>query len=345
MVAKTVRKTIEDHELIRQGEHIVIGLSGGPDSMCLFNVLMELREDMNIKIHPVHVNHKFRPGAAERDQEYVENLCMDRGLKCHSFVVDCIKLAEKENMTSEEAGRKARYDAFVDVACKVEEGLTEEERQAGIGVKIAVAQNADDQAETILFRILRGTGTDGLAGISYSRMEKDFMIIRPLLDVTRERIEAYCGENRLEPVIDHTNQETVYTRNKIRLELLPYIEKNFNSNIKQTVNRLGKIAAQDKDYMWKQAEESFAALKEEPRLRSEVEKYIILDRKGIRALHKAVRHRVILKALGQIGLTQDITEERLEAADKVIETSKEPKKVEFPHGYCMEVTHKKVKFM
>ena len=109
---KKILKTIRQHELIRDNMHIVLGLSGGPDSMCLFDVLMELAEEMNLTIHPVHVNHKFRPGAAEADQEFVEELCRSRGLCCRSFVVDCNEMAERFKMTSEEAGRKARYDAF-----------------------------------------------------------------------------------------------------------------------------------------------------------------------------------------------------------------------------------------
>ncbi|NLD19550.1 MAG: tRNA lysidine(34) synthetase TilS [Clostridiales bacterium] len=312
--------------------------------MCLFNVLLELKEELGLTIHPVHVNHKFRPGAAERDQQYVEDLCKAKGLKCHSFVMDCNRLATEEGMTSEEAGRKARYDAFYSEACQAEKEFTTEERAEGTQVKIAVAQNADDQAETILFRLLRGTGTDGLAGIAYSRQEREFTVIRPLLDVSRDKIEAYCEKNRLKPVTDHTNQETLYTRNKIRLELLPYMEREFNENIKDTLNRLGKIAREDKDYIWQQVEVAYKELKTQAKFRSEAGKTVVLDREGLNALHKAVRHRVILKALGQIGLTQDVTEERLRAADKVIEMSREPKIVEFPHGYHMEVTHKQVKF-
>ena len=91
MVIERVRETIKKHNLIEKGEHIVIGLSGGPDSVCLFSVLTELADEMDLTVHPVHVNHKFRPGAAERDQKYAENLCKSRGIECRSFEVDCIK--------------------------------------------------------------------------------------------------------------------------------------------------------------------------------------------------------------------------------------------------------------
>lgn len=124
---------------------------------------------------------------------------------------------------------------------------------------IAVAQNANDQAETILFRVLRGTGTDGLAGIAYKRYEGDIPVIRPLLDVTRDEIEKYCEARNLSPRIDHTNKEAIYARNKIRLELLPYLAENFNANIIETIDRLGRNAACDKEFLNEEAERALAA--------------------------------------------------------------------------------------
>ena len=116
---KKILKTIIEHKLITEGMHIVLGLSGGPDSVCLFSVLMELAEDMNLTIYPVHVNHKFRPGAAEEDQAYVEELCRSRGLECRSFIYDCPAIAKEQRLTSEEAGRNARYEAFSKVAREI----------------------------------------------------------------------------------------------------------------------------------------------------------------------------------------------------------------------------------
>ena len=303
---KKILKTIRQHELIRDNMHIVLGLSGGPDSMCLFDVLMELAEEMNLTIHPVHVNHKFRPGAAEADQEFVEELCRSRGLCCRSFVVDCNEMAERLKMTSEEAGRKARYDAFR----KTAEAVAAEGTSRS-NIAIAVAQNANDQCETILFRILRGTGTDGLAGIAYKRCdESGFDIIRPLLDVTREEIENYCEARNLQPRIDHTNNEAIYTRNKIRLELIPYLAENFNSNITETVNRLGRIAAEDKDFIWQEAQKVYEAAccgNEGTGIFTET----------LSDVHKAVRQRVYNICLGKAGMTENITGAYLEAIEQV----------------------------
>lgn len=320
-----IRKTIEEKGLIAQGQHIVIGLSGGPDSVCLFNVLKNISKELGLTIHPVHVNHKFRPGAAERDQQYVEELCRKNGLECDSFVVDCNVLAAETGMTSEEAGRKARYDAFYEVAERIAKDVPRE------SIKIAVAQNANDQAETVLFRLLRGTGTDGLAGIAYEREERGYKVIRPILDIYRDEIESYCERNDLQPVIDHTNEESVYARNKIRNELIPYLEKEHNTNLKESLVRLARIASADKEYMWQQVEDFY---KNHAR---QGDGEVSFDRDLLAKAHPAIRHRAILKAFAFIGLESDVSEERIKAADAIIEKKQGPKTVQFPRGYVLEV--------
>ena len=330
-----VLETIKTHELLEDGTHIVLGLSGGPDSVCLFDVLFELSAVKNFRIHPVHVNHKFRPGDAERDQEYVEELCRQRGLTCRTFTVDCNALAREEGLTSEEAGRKARYDAFFETAQEIAQELTQGFAQGFVQelageleqhctqepsmpgtdkIAIAVAQNANDQAETILFRMLRGTGTDGLAGIAYKRYERGFAIVRPLLDVPRDEIEKYCEERNLSPRIDHTNNEAIYARNKIRLELLPMLREKFNPNIIETINRLGKNAAADKDYLAQQARDAYEeALEDADGRNCTVEVTTAkLDR-----IHKAVRMRVYNYLLADVGMEENLTEGQLEAIEKV----------------------------
>lgn len=329
MLVEKVRRTVEEHKLISKGQHIVVGLSGGPDSVCLFHILMRLRKEYDLTIHPVHINHKFRPGAAERDQAYVEELCRKNGLECRTFVVDCNVMADELHMTSEEAGRKARYDAFYQVANEV--GMHED-------VKIAVAQNANDQAETILFRLLRGTGTDGLAGIAYERKERGISVIRPILDIYRNEIEEYCRENSLDPVIDHTNNEAIYARNKIRLDLLPYLEENYNENMKEALVRLGRIASQDKDFIWQQVEKEYV------RLAEEYEGKVVMDRQQLSDMHLALRHRIMLKAFSKIGLDKDVSEERIKAADLIIEKKQAPKTVQFPRGYRITVAKGNVYF-
>ena len=313
--------------------HIVLGLSGGPDSVCLFNVLMELAPDMNLTIHPVHINHKFRPGAAEEDQAYVENLCRERGLQCRTVITDCNELAAALKLTPEEAGRKARYDAFFQLAEELaDRGIARDD------IAVAVAQNANDQCETILFRILRGTGTDGLAGIAYKRAgEGGISVIRPLLDVTRDEIEKYCEDCNLQPRIDHTNSETIYTRNKIRLELIPYLAENFNENIVETINRLGSIAAEDSDFLRSQAAtvyESAACTGDEETLFTA----------SLTNVHKAVRFRVYSISLGKVGLRENVTRAHLEAIDQVCLSDSPSAETQLTGGYRVSKAYDRIIF-
>ena len=327
---RKVLRTIEEHGLIKPGDKVVLGFSGGPDSLALFHVLYSLNREyletggkkgIALELCPVHINHKFRPGAAEEDQKFSEEFSESLGLKCSSFVIDCNKLAAELKIGSEEAGRKARYDSFRQVASDISAELPEAERLSG--VKIAVAQNADDRAETMLFRILRGTGTDGLAGIPYKRKdEAGFDIIRPLMDVTREEIEAYCEKEGLVPRRDHTNEEAIYTRNKIRLELIPYLRENFNPSIVGALNRLADSASSDREYLYGRAAEAYEAVKKIEDREAQGEAYnpshqVILNIRELGKLEKAIRYRVYSMALYDVGMKENITTKFLEAIDKI----------------------------
>lgn len=371
-ILKKVKNTILNNSMIEKGEHIVIGLSGGPDSVCLFHVLYQLREELDIDLHAVHINHRFRPGAAEEDQNYTEALCAKFQVPCYSFTYDVNRIAAEEGLSSEEAGRQVRYRSFFEVAERIRKqnaGLEENGASKGIGgsagtdrnVKVAVAHNLNDQAETVLFRILRGTGTDGLAGIEYLRTEKGKgVIIRPLLDVTREEIEAYCKENKLDPRIDLTNLEPVYTRNKIRLELIPYLKENFNSNIEGALSRLSHIAKEDKEYFGKRVDKiiaKYASYKETEQIGMSGN-YTRTDRPvspehpaGVAvpidilcSEHPAIRHRLIIKLFESIGLSKDIAAAHLEQADRLLQEKRTSSSSDFTAGYAMKISYDTIEF-
>lgn len=326
--------TIREHHLIEKNQHIVIGLSGGPDSVCLFHVLYRLSKEWNLSLHPVHINHKFRPGAAEADQAFVQQLCLNAGCPCKTFVFDCNQIAQEEKITSEEAGRKVRYQAFAETASEVAD--------TGVklrDIKIAVAQNADDQAETILFRILRGAGTDGLSGISYKRHDEyGNEIIRPLLDAHKADILDYCSEHGLQPRSDHTNLEPIYTRNKIRLNLIPYLEKEYNTNIKDTMIRMGKTAAVDKDYLWQQASAASNDL-----IKNRDDNSLLMDGGKLRQLHRAVRQRVLAKAFQDIGLKEDVTFSHFDGCEEIVFHSGPSARFDLPKGYYLTKVYDDVK--
>ena len=334
-IEETIRSTIEEQGLIRPGDHVVLGFSGGPDSLTLFEILVALSKKMYFDLYCVHVNHGLRPGAAEEDEAFVGNWCRVRQVDLTTVKADCHALAEQWEMTDEEAGRKLRYDAFFARCGRlVKDGVAPER------IKVAVAHNRDDQVETVLQRILRGSGPDGLAGMAYKRMDDSgYTVIRPLLDVPREAIEEYCRENRLEPRRDHTNEEPVYNRNKIRLELIPYLEENYNPNIGEAILRLARIAAEDKEHLSAETEEAFAAM-----LVRQEKGRCVLDRGRLSTCSPALRHRLFRKAIGEAGLGRDITHAHIQAADDLLSGVRGAGSMDLPHGYRMEVSLERVIF-
>jgi len=234
-----------NHHLLNQKDRIVLGVSGGPDSMAMLNLFLGLREKWSLGLFVVHINHGFRGELAERDAKSVETYCDLKHIPFYRFDYDVMALAKEEGMSFEEAGRKVRYQAFEEVRRNVD------------AQRIAVAQNKNDQAETILMRMMRGTGIDGLKGIP---LQRGPYIIRPILFMKRDEIEAYCELNNVPVCHDHTNDETIYTRNKIRHELLPYIEENFNGQIVEGLYRLGGLLAADAEYIESSLDEKLKSL-------------------------------------------------------------------------------------
>lgn len=324
MVKRKIIDTINANKLIENGEHVVIGLSGGPDSVCLFYVLHQLSDEMNLNLYPVHINHKFRPGAAEADQKYCEDLCEKLGYNCRCFVYDCGEIARQNKITSEEAGRFVRYQSFSRIAEEIHQSGVPKER-----IKIAVAQNADDQAETVMFRIVRGAGIDGISGISYRRSdEKGYQIIRPLLDVFKSQVLQFCEENRLNPCIDATNLEEIYTRNKFRLDLIPHIENKFNPSFKEALIRMAASARQDKEYIYSQALEVFSKAAVD-----QCDDYITFDGDMLKNQHKSVRTRLFSLALSQLGLSQDVAYIHYEGLEGILMSENPSARFDLPSGY------------
>ncbi len=237
-----VLETIRDNYMLTYGDKVLVAVSGGPDSICLLHILHRLKEEFNLTLYAAHVNHCLRGEEADKDEEYVEKFCRDFGIECFSRKIDINKLSEERGISTESAAREARYEFFQELVHKLK------------AQRVALAHNANDQAETVLMRIMRGAGMEGIIGIKAVR---ENIFIRPLINIKRESIEGYCEDNNLLPRIDKTNHENIYTRNKIRLELIPYIKENFNSDIITTLNRLADTIGRDNEYLENIANEKF----------------------------------------------------------------------------------------
>ncbi len=327
-VFQTVKNRIVKDRLINKGDHVILGLSGGADSMCLFSILSRLQESLGFTLVATHINHKLRGEDADNDQYFVEDVCKKAGVECFSFQVDCNGMAEKNQMTVEEAGRELRYTVFNQVAKELFSKGTFYEQ-----MKIATAHNLGDQAETILMKLIRGTGLDGIAGMEYIRtLEEGPYLIRPMLDVEKEDIEEYCIRNSVIFQYDQTNGENDYTRNKIRGELIPFIEENFNPNFKNTIIANTRQVKADRDYIWYRVKEDYKKM-----LLREKEHEIILDRHDFKLADASIRNRIVLMSFETIGLKKNIGRSHLIPLNEKIDEIGWKGTLLFPKGYCVDL--------
>ncbi len=297
MLEDKVLNTIKRYEQIKSGDTIVVGVSGGPDSICLLNVLKNLQNELKINIVVAHINHMIRK-EADSETEFVQDFCKQRDIKCFVKKVDVLQIAKEKKLGTEEVGRKIRYDFF------------EEVKNLVGGNKIATAHNANDNAETVLMNFLRGSGSTGLKGIEPIRDNK---LIRPIIECTRQEIEQYCNEKGLNPKYDKTNQESIYTRNKIRNMLIPYIQENFNPNIIETINRMSHLIATDEMYFKSIVKQSYKET-----FISRTEKEIILDLKKFNVLEKVIKSRLIIYTINELlGTTNGIEKIHIEDVIKL----------------------------
>lgn len=271
-----VIKTIEKYNLIQDGDKIVVGVSGGPDSICLLHILNSLKDKYNLQLFVAHINHMIRENA-KLDEEYVIDFCKKINVPLYIKHADILNISKQQKISTEEAGRNERYSFFDEILNKTNSN------------KIAIAHNSNDKAETVIMNILRGSGISGLKGIEPKRDNK---YIRPLIETSREEIENYCKINNLQPRHDESNDENLYSRNKIRNIVIPYIKREFNNNIISTINRLSEVAIEESEYINKIVEKEYNNICK----RSEVD-VIELDLKEFNKLDLVLKRRIVLYAI------------------------------------------------
>lgn len=314
-----VLKTIQQYKLIENGDKLVLAVSGGPDSIAMLDILNKLRKNSNTeeikqqhngrnkKINKIdfeicvaHINHMIRE-EAESDKQYVEKYCQKNGIEFYSKSIDVQKIANNKKIGTEEAGRIVRYDFFDEVLEKTNSN------------KIAIAHNKNDRAETIIMNTLRGSGISGLKGIEPKR-EK---YIRPIIECERQEIEQYCEENKLNPRIDRTNFENIYTRNKIRNIVIPYVKKEFNPNIINTLERLSQLVCEEEEYIEIQVKKAYKDI-----LEKEENEEIILNLKRFNSQEKVIKSRLVLYTITRLlGTSKGIEKIHIEDIIKLCENN------------------------
>ena len=362
-----VRKTINEHNLICQGDVLILGLSGGPDSLCLLHILLGLRRDFGFVLCALHFNHCVRGEESDADEAFLRDYCAELGVPLKVVREDIPALAGALGQSVEECGRKRRQQALADYAEELSalwnghpERLPEDAPQVcrknaadyEVHPCAVLAHNADDQAETVLLRILRGTGVHGLAAMEYLREDG---LIRPLLDTPRAAVEEYCRDRNLQPRMDKTNASADYLRNRVRLEILPRLAE-INPNIKKCLTRLAANAAADDAYLQQEAESWLSQHERKASSRAagdrafadfktagnpETPTLLIRD---LRGMAPAIFQRVVKLEFAKIGLTEDIGAVHINALERAIYTNVGNKTIEFPANYCAYINHGEVVF-
>lgn len=300
-----VLQTIQRNKLILPDETIIAAVSGGPDSVCLFDVLYNLREKLNFKLKVCHYDHRMRGEDSYNDSMFVQKICRDRGVE---FIGGAAKSSNL--FKSEESAREARYAFFEKIL------------QEGRGDKIATGHNLNDLIETFLMRLFRGTGLGGLKSIPYLRQK----FIRPLLAIPRSEINAYLQAEGLPFREDITNKDIVFTRNFIRHTILPELTQ-INPNIFETLGNTISVLSEDYDLIDQLANKAYSKI-----LKEELKNQIMLDRKKWLLLHPALQLGTIRVAISKISDLKDISSKQLTEVRNVILRGEGKKQKSLPHS-------------
>jgi len=306
MILDKVKKTIKRYELIDKGDKIIVGVSGGPDSLTLIFLLNSLKKEFKISLHIAHLDHMLRKDSY-KDRKFVERLAHKLKIPLTVAKVDIKELAKAGSL--EEIARNARLGFLFKVARDIKAD------------KIALGHNLDDQAETVLMRIIRGAGLYGLSGILPKRNITGYQVIRPLIEVKRREIEIFLKKKKIKPRIDASNLEDIYFRNRIRNRLLPLLEKEYNKNIKEILSNMAQSIGYDYDYLMRVAQRAIKGAKTK------------LNLKKLTNLHPAIRRLVLRMDIARVkGNTRRLTFAHIKELEDLIFNRPVNSIVDLPKG-------------
>ena len=298
-----VENYIRNYRMIEKGDRVVTGVSGGADSVCLLFALCALREKLGFEVIVCHVNHELRGEEAAQDEAYVEMLCQKLQAPFFAFHENVELIAKKRKESLEEAGRSVRRQAFEKLC-----------REQG-GTKIATAHHRNDNAETMLLNMARGTGLRGLCGIRpvYGKW------IRPLLELSRDEIEQWLGEQGILYCMDRTNQEDEYTRNRIRHHIIPVLEEQVNTKAVEHFEQLSEQMEEIYEYLEQQTDQAWKICVEQKGERSE-ETGLLIRTEGIRQIQGVIKKFLVQRAVCQAaGAQKDIESRHIQAVLELFE--------------------------
>src|SRR3990172_9524215 len=305
-----VKKTIKEWKMLSRGETVVCAVSGGADSVVLLHILMELMEELGLRLIVAHMDHGLRAEESRRDHDFVKVLAKSRRLEFTS------RLFEKGELkglggSPQEAARIKRYAFFEETAAKYK------------AQRVALGHTSDDQAETVIMRLLKGSSLSGLSGIPPVRG----IFVRPLIQSIRASIEEYAREHGIAFVTDSTNLTVKYLRNRVRLELIPKLQEDYNPSIKETLARTAHLLANDDDFIEKAAVKAFEAALIEQRAGA-----IVLDRSKLKRMHKALSSRVFLASVRSLGVEVELGSLHVDSFFEIMDGVRPNASISLPGG-------------
>lgn len=310
-IHRSVEEAITEFDMLRVKDSVLVGVSGGPDSVALVHMLHDLSSALSLRLGVAHLNHALRGQDADNDADFVSSLAGKLDLPFYLKKEDIGAYAQKERLSLEEAARLVRYAFYDEIACKHHYN------------KIALGHHADDNAESILMFILKGTGPAGMAGIAPVREGR---IIRPLIRLTRRQIMRYLDAKHLPHVTDSSNLDPNFMRNRIRNQLIPVLQSAYNPGIIQTLNRFGEIFRSEEEWLTNLLVPLYESVVTHTGKNS-----VRLSLKGLRGLHEAARRRVIRKAIAAAkGDLRRISFAHVASATRLLRADCKGRSLDFP---------------
>jgi tRNA(Ile)-lysidine synthase len=320
-----VEKTIISRHMFCVGDSVLIGVSGGPDSMALLHLLILLAPKWQLNLGIAHLNHSLRGSESDSDADFVADMASQLGIPFHMETADILGFRSSQRLSLEDAARRVRYDFFHRISC-----------QFGYN-KIAIGHHKEDNAELMLMFLFRGSGMKGFSGISPVREDN---IVRPLINVNKNELLSFLNGNGIPYRLDRTNEDTTLSRNWIRHEMIPYLQNNYNPAIVESLNRYADIIRSENDWM----DEIIQSLYPKSVIQMD-EHQIILSVPALMTLHRAARRRIIRSAIERIhGNLLRITFSHIEAIDALADGKRQPAHLALPDGIRIQLSKNQLIF-
>ncbi|SHM68670.1 tRNA(Ile)-lysidine synthase [Caldanaerovirga acetigignens] len=317
-IVEVFKNTVHKYRMIKSGDKILVGVSGGPDSVCLLHLLLRFKEEFGIDLAIAHLNHSFRGREADEDEAFVKELAKSWGVHCYTQKIDVPAYIRETGLSPEDAARRVRYAFFERVREKIKAS------------RIALAHNSNDREETILMNIFRGSGIEGLVGIEPVRDH----YIRPLIEVERGAIEEYLKKKGIPFRIDSTNFQTIYFRNKIRLELLPLIKREYCPHLSTSLKKLSEIASLDVSLLEELSREAYSGAVKR------MSCGVMINLEKFEKMHDSLKFRVVRKAVEEIlGNLQDFEYRHAKMLVEFIKEKPTGSRLNLPRGLVGEKSY------